>query len=169
MQELLSPLLAAPGVTVVAMLAVILLATIGIGFMPRVTTLALGRLAPHWVNKATILLQTAVIIGEVAFISRFFATGWPVATAALLVLALVAAVLFFGAVSKDRLAGLRVRFQPGAPVSPPNGPAALSTSPTRSAPPLSPTAVAPPRVWSVAPLTRRPALGNLSTSRLIRK
>lgn len=168
MQELLSPLLAAPGVTVVAMLAVILLATIGIGFMPRVTTLALGRLAPHWVNKATILLQTAVIIGEVAFISRFFATGWPVATAALLVLALVAAVLFFGAASKDRLAGLRVRFQPGAPVSLPNGPAALSTSPTRSAP-LSPTAVAPPRVWSVAPLTRRPALGNLSTSRLIRK
>lgn len=169
MQELLSPFLAAPGVTVVAMLAVILLATIGIGFMPRVATLALGRLAPHWVNKATILLQTAVIVGEMALIRRFFATGWPVAAAALLVLALAAAVLFFGVASKDRLAGLRARFQAGAPASPPNGTAALSTPSATSTPVRPATTVATPRSLWVAPLIRRPALGNVSTRRLIRK
>lgn len=166
MSELLQPLLSASGSAIAITLATLALAAVLIGIMHSIVTLFLGRLAPSWVNKVALLLQAAVIVGELAIISRFFAPGWSVVTVAVLLLALTVAALFSGHLLRARLLALRQRLRPSAAVATPDTVAApLSQAP---APATRVASVALPTADAVAPLTRRPALGNLSTRRLNR-
>lgn len=74
-------------------LAVIVLAFVLVSNMRGVVTLLLQRLAPDWIARVTLLLQAAVLVGELALIVSFIASGWLAAwLAILLLLALLAAM-----------------------------------------------------------------------------
>ena len=52
---------------IVMTLAVIVLAIILVSIMRRMVTLALRRVAPHRIDKVTILLQVAVLVGAIFY------------------------------------------------------------------------------------------------------
>ncbi len=94
---------------IVVTIVVIGLAIILVSMMRRMVTLALRHIAPRWIDRTTILLQVAVLVGELAIIVSFIAPGWLVVLLAGLTLALVAAALFPGNPISDSVAFLRIR------------------------------------------------------------
>ncbi len=94
---------------IVIALAVIALAFVLVSIMRRAVTLLLGPIAPHWIDRVTILLQAAVLVGELALIVNFIKPGLSVLWPASLLLALVAAALLPGNPISDSVAFLRIR------------------------------------------------------------
>jgi len=88
---------------IVMALAVTVLALVLVSIMRRVVTLLLQRSAPHWVDRVTLLLQAAVLVGELAFIISFIAPSWLVVFLVSLLFALVAAALFPGNPISDKV------------------------------------------------------------------
>ena len=81
---------------IIMALAVIVLALVLVRIMRRVVTLLLKLIAPHWIDRVTLLLQVVVLVGELVFIISFIAPGWLVIFLASLLFALVTAALFPG-------------------------------------------------------------------------
>lgn len=112
MVELLTESLSPQMVPVAITIAAIVLAFVLISIMRRVVMLLLGRLAPGWVDKVTMLLQIAVLVGEFAIIGSFFVPnewkGW-LAEGAILLFMLVSGFFLAGNSIRNGVAALRIR------------------------------------------------------------
>ena len=97
MLEALSTYLSTQTILVLAAILIIALSFFLIGNMPRIVRWVLGQRLPQWIGNITLLLQFAVVAGEMAFFVYLLAPGsWKawLTFAIVAVLAVLASVIF---------------------------------------------------------------------------
>lgn len=180
MLEALSTYLSTQTISVLAAILIIALSFFLIGNMPRIVRWVLGQRLPHWIGNITLLLQFAVVAGEMAFFVNLLAPGSWKAWLTFAIVAVLALCLIFVKQLRRLVANLSFRtLRPESEHSAIVGSgtvntvtvntnrveAATTTSPiTNGRVPLTmPTNAAP-----TTPLRKRPVLGKVTIAPLRR-